>query len=81
MLTVGAALFAFGVAGIFSRRNALTEMSVVWPAYVAQAAVLIATIATSYVTSIGRSTWFVGVQLMMVYAVLAMTLYLLPPAP
>ena len=40
-----------------------------------------ATFATSFVTGIGRSAWYVGVQLLMVYAVLAMTLYLLPPAP
>ena len=50
-----------------------------WPGAVLM--VLIATFATSLVTGIGRSTWFVGVQLLMVYAVLAMTLYLLPPAP
>jgi Ca2+:H+ antiporter len=43
--------------------------------------VLIATFATSFVTGLGRSTWLVGVQLLMVYAVPAMTLYLLPPAP
>ena len=50
-----------------------------WPGAVLM--VLIATFATSFVTGSGRSTWFVGVQLLMVYAVLAMTLYLLPPAP
>ena len=32
------------------------------------------------VTNGGRSAWFVGVLLLMVYAVFAMTLYLLPPA-
>ena len=50
-----------------------------WPGAVLM--VMIATFATSYVTGVGRSTWFVGVQLLMVYAVLGMTLYLLPPAP
>ena len=31
------------------------------------------------VTSSGRSAWFVGVLLLMVYLIFAMTLYLLPP--
>jgi 4-amino-4-deoxy-L-arabinose transferase-like glycosyltransferase len=42
---VGALLGAAGVAGAFSRRNALNEVSMVWPAYLAQAIVLVATIA------------------------------------
>ena len=29
----------------------------------------------------GRSTWFVGVLVLMVYLIVAMTLYLLPPVP
>ena len=40
---------------------------------------LIATMAAALVTSSGRSTWFVGVFVLMVYLVFAMTLYLLPP--
>ena len=40
---------------------------------------LIATMTASMVTNSGRSAWFVGVLLLMVYAVFAMTLYLLPP--
>jgi Ca2+:H+ antiporter len=32
------------------------------------------------VTNSGRSAWFVGVLLLMVYAIFAMTLYLLPSA-
>jgi Ca2+:H+ antiporter len=31
------------------------------------------------VTSNGRSAWFVGVLLLMVYLIFAITLYLLPP--
>jgi Ca2+:H+ antiporter len=31
------------------------------------------------VTNSGRSTWFVGVLVLMVYLIFAMTLYLLPP--
>jgi Ca2+:H+ antiporter len=39
----------------------------------------IATMTASLVTNSGRSTWFVGVLLLMVYAIFAMTFYLLPP--
>jgi Ca2+:H+ antiporter len=48
-----------------------------WPGAVAM--IFIATIATALVTNSGRSTWFVGVLLLMVYLIFAMTLYLLPP--
>lgn len=41
--------------------------------------ILIATVVAGFVTSGGRSAWFVGVLLLMVYLVFAMTLYLLPP--
>jgi Ca2+:H+ antiporter len=39
----------------------------------------LATMTASMVTTHGRSAWFVGVLLLMVYSVFAMTLYLLPP--
>ena len=42
--------------------------------------VLIATMTAWLVTNSGRSTWFVGVLVLMVYLIFAMTLYLLPPA-
>jgi Ca2+:H+ antiporter len=48
-----------------------------WPGAVVM--MLIATLAAALVTSSGRSTWFVGVFVLMVYLVFAMTLYLLPP--
>src|SRR6516225_5889811 len=48
-----------------------------WPGAVMM--MLIATLAAALVTSSGRSTWFVGVFVLMVYLVFAMTLYLLPP--
>jgi len=48
-----------------------------WPGAVVM--MLIATMAAALVTSSGRSTWFVGVFVLMVYLVFAMTLYLLPP--
>ena len=48
-----------------------------WPGAVAM--MLIAAMTAALVTSSGRSAWFVGVLLMMVYLVFAITLYLLPP--
>jgi Ca2+:H+ antiporter len=41
--------------------------------------VLLATLTASLVTNSGRSAWFVGVLVLMVYLIFAMTLYLLPP--
>jgi Ca2+:H+ antiporter len=49
-----------------------------WPGAVVM--MLFATLTASLVTNGGRSAWFVGVLLLMVYLVFAMTLYLLPPA-
>jgi Ca2+:H+ antiporter len=48
-----------------------------WPGAVVM--VLIASITAAFVTSSGRSAWFVGALLVMVYMVFVMTLYLLPP--
>ncbi|PSH65593.1 calcium/proton exchanger [Phyllobacterium brassicacearum] len=48
-----------------------------WPGAVIM--VLISTMTVLTVTSSGHSTWFVGVLLVMVYLIFAMTLYLLPP--
>jgi Ca2+:H+ antiporter len=48
-----------------------------WPGAVVM--MLIATVAIYLVTSGGRSAWYVGVVLLTVYAIFAMTLYLLPP--
>jgi Ca2+/H+ antiporter len=50
---------------------------VLWPGAVVM--VLIATLTASFVTVNGRSAWFVGVLVLMVYSIFAMTLYLLPP--
>ena len=41
--------------------------------------VLIATFTATFVSNSGRSAWFVGVLVLMVYLIFAMTLYLLPP--
>jgi Ca2+:H+ antiporter len=48
-----------------------------WPGAVVM--VLIATLTATLVTNTGRSAWFVGVLVLMVYLIFAMTLYLLPP--
>ncbi len=48
-----------------------------WPGAVVM--MLVATITMALVTNGGRSAWFVGVLVLMVYLVFAMTLYLLPP--
>jgi Ca2+:H+ antiporter len=48
-----------------------------WPGAVVM--VLIATLTAGFVTVGGRSAWFVGVLLLMVYLIFALTLYLLPP--
>jgi len=52
-------------------------LALLWPGAVVM--MLVAAMATSMVTSSGRSAWFVGVMLLMVYAIFAMTLYMLPP--
>ena len=48
-----------------------------WPGAVAM--MLIATMTTSLVSNTGRSAWFIGALIVTVYAVFALTLYLLPP--
>ena len=49
-----------------------------WPGAVVM--MLIASLTATLVTSGGRSAWFVGVLVLKVYLIFAMTLYLLPPA-
>jgi Ca2+:H+ antiporter len=48
-----------------------------WPGAVVM--MLIAVLTACLVTNDGRSAWFVGVLVLMVYLIFAMTLYLLPP--
>ncbi len=48
-----------------------------WPGAVVM--MLIATLTAFLVTNSGRSAWFVGVLVLMVYLVFAMTLFLMPP--
>ena len=49
-----------------------------WPGAIVM--MLVATLAATLMTNGGRSAWFVGVMILMVYAIFAMTLFLLPPA-
>jgi Ca2+:H+ antiporter len=48
-----------------------------WPAAVAM--MLIAAMTTSLVSNTGRSAWFIGALVLTVYAIFALTLYVLPP--
>ena len=48
-----------------------------WPGAVVM--MLIATLTATLVTNSGKSAWFVGVLVLMVYLIFAMTLYMLPP--
>ena len=48
-----------------------------WPGAVVM--MLIASLTASLVTNSGRSAWFVGVLVLMVYLIFALTLYVLPP--
>jgi Ca2+:H+ antiporter len=48
-----------------------------WPGAVVM--ILIATLTATLVTNAGRSAWFTGVLVLMVYMIFALTLYMLPP--
>jgi len=50
-----------------------------WPGAVTM--VMISAVVASFITNSGRSAWFVGVLLVFIYAIFAMTLYILPPGP
>jgi Ca2+:H+ antiporter len=41
---------------------------------------MIATLTAAFVTNSGKSAWFIGVLVLTVYVIFAMTLYLLPPS-
>jgi Ca2+:H+ antiporter len=72
------ALFVAPVLVLLSYVIGPTPMSLqFWPGAVVM--MLIATLTASLVTNSGRSAWFVGVLVLMVYLIFAMTLYLLPP--
>jgi Ca2+:H+ antiporter len=72
------ALFVAPVLVLASYVLGPTPMSLqFWPGAVVM--ILIATLTAALVTNSGRSAWFVGVLMLMVYLIFAMTLYLLPP--
>lgn len=72
------ALFVAPVLVLLSHVLAPSPMSLqFWPGAVFM--MLTATITVSFVSGHGRSAWFVGVLLLMVYLVFAVTLFLLPP--
>jgi Ca2+:H+ antiporter len=48
-----------------------------WPGAVIM--IFVATLVAAFITSGGRSAWFVGALLLLVYGVFAITLYVLPP--
>jgi Ca2+/H+ antiporter len=72
------ALFVAPVLVLLSYVMGPTPMNLqFWPGAVVM--MLIATLTASLVKNSGRSAWFVGTLVLMVYAIFAMTLYLLPP--
>jgi Ca2+:H+ antiporter len=72
------ALFVAPVLVLLSYVIGPTPMNLqFWPGAVVM--MLIATMTVSLVTNSGRSAWFVGVLVLLVYFIFAMTLYLLPP--
>lgn len=48
-----------------------------WPGAVTM--VMIAAVTSCFITNSGRSAWFIGVLLLFIYAIFAMTLYIVPP--
>ena len=72
------ALFVAPVLVLLSYVIAPSPMNLqFWPGAVVM--MLIAAMSASLVTNSGRSAWFMGAALLMVYAIFAMTLYMLPP--
>jgi len=72
------ALFVAPVLVLLSYVIGPTPMDLLfWPGAVVM--VFIATLTAAFITNSGRSAWFVGVLVLMVYMIFAMTLYLLPP--
>lgn len=49
-----------------------------WPGAVTM--IMIATVTASFITGSGRSAWFVGALLIFIYAIFALTLYVVPPS-
>lgn len=49
-----------------------------WPGAVTM--VMISTVTATFITASGRSAWFVGALMIFIYAIFALTLYVVPPA-
>lgn len=74
------ALFVAPVLVLLSYVVGPTPMSLdFWPGAVVM--MLIAALSAALLTSGGRSAWFLGVAVLMVYAIFGLTLYVLPPVP
>jgi Ca2+:H+ antiporter len=72
------ALFVAPVLVLLSYVIGPTPMDLqLWPGAVVM--IFLATLTAALVTNSGRSSWFIGVLVLMVYFIFAMTLYLLPP--
>ena len=72
------ALFVAPVLVLLSYVIGPTPMDLrLWPGAVLM--MMIAALTAVLVTNSGRSTWFVGVLVLTIYSIFAMTLYLLPP--
>jgi Ca2+:H+ antiporter len=48
-----------------------------WPGAVTM--VMVAAVTCCFITNSGRSAWFIGALLLFIYAIFAMTLYVVPP--
>lgn len=76
--TIQIALFVTPVLVLLSHVIGPHPMDLLfWPGAIVM--MLIATLTTALVTNGGRSTWFVGASLLMVYSIFGMTLFLMPP--
>jgi Ca2+:H+ antiporter len=72
------ALFVAPVLVLLSYLIGPTPMNLqFWPGAVTM--VMIAAVTSSFITNGGRSAWFVGALLLFIYAIFAMTLYMVPP--
>lgn len=72
------ALFVAPVLVLLSYLVGPTPMDLqFWPGAVTM--VMIATVTCCFVTNSGRSAWFIGALLLFIYAIFAVTLYIVPP--
>lgn len=73
------ALFVAPVLVLLSHVIGPTPMSLqFWPGAIVM--IFIATMAAALLTSAGTAAWYMGLLLMMIYGIFAITLYIIPPA-